>query len=493
MQGGWAQQEVGQAQVGYAARTTRLVQIVEDLAAHPAERVPQACEDWAATKGAYRFWDNEHVEAAAIRRVHIAKTLARCQGQELILAIQDTTDVDYRTHAATTGLGHWQGKRTKGKLPQGLKVHSVLAASQEGVPLGLLFQHVWVREAETVPEEEQVHRRHQSIEEKESGRWLLAQQAIQASFEPEQRVLTIADREADLYDLFAQPRPADKELLMRAKHDRRLKTEPQAQAEHLWERIRQTQAALIVAFEVPRSHEHKARSTKLAIRFATLTIAPPRPKKNQAVWKPIPLQVVLAEEVDPPEGETPVSWLRLSTMPVTGYEEAVQGVLWYSLRWLIERYHYMLKSGCRIEELQLETVQRLERALATYCIVAWRLLWLTYEAREAPESSCEVVLQKDEWQALYATIHQTPTPPQQPPTLHEAVYWIARLGGFLGRTSDGEPGVKVIWRGLRRLQDIAATWRLLHSLEPPTTCGSWEDYGLPMTHIFRKHPTERCR
>jgi hypothetical protein len=350
-------------------------------------------------------------------------------------------------------------------------VHSVLAASQEGVPLGLLLHQVWVREEEVASKEEQVHRRHRSIEEKESGRWLLAQQAIQASFEPEQRVLTIADREADLYDLFAQPRPAGKELLIRAKHDRRLKTEPKAEAEHLWERIRQTKAAVIVAFEVPRTHEHQARSTKLAIRFATLTIAPPRPKKNHAVWKPLPLQVVLAEEVDPPAGETPVSWLRLPTMPVTGYEEAVQVVLWYSSRWLIQRYHYVLKSGCQIEEVQLATAQRLERALATYCIVAWRLLWLTYEARQAPESSCEVVLQKAEWQALYATIHQTPTPPEQPPTLHEAVHWIARLGGFLGRKSDGEPGVKVIWRGLRRLEDIAATWRLLHLTEPPAPFG----------------------
>jgi hypothetical protein len=471
MQESWAQQEVGQAQLGHGARTKRLVQLVEDLAAHPAESVPQSCEDWAATKGAYRFWDNVHVEAAAIRRAHSENTVARCQGHELILAIQDTTDLDYSTHPATRGLGHLQGKRTKGKLPQGLKVHSVLAASQEGVPLGLLWQQVWVREEEVASQEEQEHRRHQSIEEKESGRWLLAQQAIQASFEPEQRVLTIADREADLYDLFAQPRPAGKELLIRAKHDRRLKTEPKAEAEHLWERIRQTKAAVIVAFEVPRTHEHQARSTKLAIRFATLTIAPPRPKKNHAVWKPLPLQVVLAEEVDPPEGETAVSWLLLTTMPVTGYEEAVQVVLWYSLRWLIERYHYVLKSGCRIEELQLETAQRLERALATYCIVAWRLLWLTYEARQAPESSCEVLLQKEEWQALYATILQTPTPPEQPPTLHEAVHWIARLGGFLGRKSDGEPGVKVIWRGLRRLEDIAATWRLLHLTEPPATFG----------------------
>lgn len=471
MQESWAQQEVGQAQLGHAARTKRLVQIVEDLAAHPAESVPQSCEDWAATKGASRFWDNEHVEAAAIRQAHIKNTVQRCQGRELILAIQDTTDVDYSTHPKTRGLGHLQGKRTKGKLPQGLKVHSVVAASPEGVPLGLLFHQVWAREEEAATKEEQVHRRHRPIAEKESGRWLLAQQAIQEAFEPAQDVLTIADREADLYDLFAQPRPVGKELLIRAKHDRRLKTEPKAEAEHLWERIRKSATAVIVAFEVPRTHEHKARSTKLAIRFASLTIAAPRPKKNHVVWKPIPIQVVLAEEVDPPEGETPVRWLLLTTMAVSGYEEAVQVVLWYSFRWLIERYHYVLKSGCRIEELQLETAQRLERALATYCIVAWRLLWLTYQGREVPQSSCEVVLQKEEWQALYATMHQTLTPPEQPPTLHEAVHWIARLGGFLGRTSDGEPGVKVIWRGLRRLQDITATWRLLHPCEPPAPFG----------------------
>jgi len=353
------------------------------------------------------------VEAAAIRQAHSESTMGRCQGQELILAIQDTTDLDYSTHPATRGLGHLQGKRTKGKLPQGLKVHSVMAVSPEGVPLGLLMQQVWVREEEPASKEEQAHRRHLSVEE----------------------------------------------------------TEPQTEAEHLWERMRQTPAAVIVAFEVPRTHEHQARSAKLAIRFATITIEPPRPKKNHAVWKPLPLQVVLAEEVDPPEGETPVSWLRLATMPVSGYEEAVQVVLWYSFRWLIERYHYVLKSGCRIEELQLETALRLERALATYSIVAWRLLWLTYQAREAPESSCEVVLQKEEWQALYATMHQTLTLPEQPPTLHEVVYWIARLGGFLGRTSDGEPGVKVIWRGLRRLQDIAATWHLLHLTLPPAPFG----------------------
>lgn len=157
-----------------------------------------------------------------------------------------------------------------------------------------------------------------------------------------------------------------------------------------------------------------------------------------------------------------MSWLLLTTLPVSTYQEAMQCLQWYSYRWLIERYHFVLKSGCNLEKLQLEDGQRIHRALSTYSIVASRLLWLTYQARENPDASCVGVLEAHEWQSLYCTVHQTPIPPASPPTLQEAVRWIAQLGGFLGRTQDGEPGVKTLWRGLRRLTDIANTWKLLH-------------------------------
>lgn len=139
---------------------------------------------------------------------------------------------------------------------------------------------------------------------------------------------------------------------------------------------------------------------------------------------------------------------------------------YYSYRWLIERYHFVLKSGCGLEKLQLETAERIHRALATYCIVAWRLLWLTYEARHNPDSPCDRVLEAHEWQSLYCTTHQTSIPPVTPPSLHDAVLWTAKLGGFLARKGDGEPGVKTIWRGLRRLHDIANTWQLLQTTHP---------------------------
>jgi len=139
-------------------------------------------------------------------------------------------------------------------------------------------------------------------------------------------------------------------------------------------------------------------------------------------------------------------------------------VQWYSYRWLIERYHYVLKSGCGIEKLQLETAHRIEMALATYSIVAWRLLWLTYLARCQPDTSCEQVLEPHEWQVLYATLHHQLYPHKAPPTLADVVNWIAQLGGFLGRKHDGSPGVKVLWRGLTRLHDLVEGWQLCQSL-----------------------------
>jgi hypothetical protein len=159
----------------------------------------------------------------------------------------------------------------------------------------------------------------------------------------------------------------------------------------------------------------------------------------------------------------------LTNRPVNTFEEAQQCVRWYGLRWLVERYHFVLKSGCCIEARQLETNERLERCLGVYAIVAWRLLWLTYQARQTPHAPCTVALETYEWQALYCYIHRTSTPPAEPPSLHQVVRWIAQLGGFLGRKGDGEPGVKVLWRGWQRLHDIAETWRLSH---PPPDVGN---------------------
>lgn len=451
----WATQELQTANFRDARLTKRLIRMVEDFSAHPTASVPQACGSWAATKAAYNFWDSDRVTPAAIRAAHIDRTLARSLQHATILVIQDTTEIDVTDHPATQEVGYLDHPKRRG-----LKVHSALAATTDGVPLGLLHQAVWRRDPAQMGKK---HTRSQrATAEKESQRWLTALEATQAALPSKPTVITVADREADVYDLFATARGPTHQLLIRAAYHRTV----QHPAHRLWEAMRQSPVLGTLTTTLPRGDDRPARSATLHIRATTLGIQPPQNRKARASLATIPLQVVLVTEAAPPAGVPPVEWLLLTTLPVDTLEDAIQVVEWYRLRWLIERYHYVLKRGCQVEKLQLETGAGLERALATYCIVAWRLLWLTYEARQRPDVPCTDVLAPHEWQALYCTIHRTPIAASDPPTLRQAVRWIAQLGGFLGRRGDGEPGVKVIWRGLRRLDDIVATWVLLHGLEP---------------------------
>jgi Transposase Tn5 dimerisation domain len=297
--------------------------------------------------------------------------------------------------------------------------------------------------------------------DKEGQRWLDALAATEAALPAEQTVLTVADREADFYDLFAAPRRPGSHLLIRAKPRRRVRHVERL----LGKAVRAGAAAGTIAVELRRGDDRPARRATLTIRFATLDIAPPSTHPRRKALPHLRLTAILAEEESPPGGQKPVRWWLLTTLPIATLADAERAVRWYALRWLVERYHYVLKSGCRIERLQLETAARLGRALATYAVVAWRLLWLTYEARRHPEAACEAVLPREQWQVLHRVVHKTDQAPASPPGLREAVRQIARLGGFLARRGDGEPGVKTIWRGLRRLEDLVTGWKL--SLQNP--------------------------
>lgn len=446
----WGEDELRHADLGDKRLNKRFIWTVAKLAARPEASVPEACDGWAETKAIYRFWSSR-VKPEAIRHVHQQSTLERDSGLATVLVVQDTTDVDFTHHPATQGLGYLDIVSH-----QGLKMHSALAVSVHGVPLGLLHQEVWARDAQELGKRHS--RRQRETKEKESQRWLSALQATQEAVPQAVRTITIADQEADIYDLMVLPRRAGSELLIRACHDRRVSGE----ARYLWETIRRQPVLERYSLNLQRKEDKPARVATVGIRYGSVEIAPPRHRKRRAELKAVRLNVVLVEEEEPPAEEKPIRWLLLSTLPIDSLEAAKQAVHWYTFRWLIERYHYVLKSGCRVEHLQLETADRLQRALATYCVVAWRLLWLTYEARRAPDTPCDQILSTEEWQCLYSATHRSAKPPTKPPTLHEAVRWIAQLGGFLGRKHDGEPGVKTIWRGLARLNDIMVGWSLAH-------------------------------
>jgi hypothetical protein len=446
----WVLQEFSDAPFADNRLNERLIKIANSFYESPESSIPQACKSYAATQAAYRFFSNNKVEPEAILMNHREETIQRMRKYDTVLAIQDTTTLDYKDHPATKGLGICGN--TEHDL--GLLNHTTLAVTVDGIPLGILSRHVWTRDPKELGK--RVTKRKRSTSNKESQKWLDALDSSLKDIPKHINVVTVCDREADIYDFFHKAVSEERHLLVRVTQKRRILEN----GNYLVQEIENSPVMGQILTNIPRDTENKRppREATLSIKYCPITIRPPVQRKDSKLLPNLKLYLVLAEEVTPPEGVTPIYWLLLTTLPVESIEQAVEKIKWYRQRWKIERYHFTLKSGCNIEELQLETIENLQNALAVYSIVAWKLLWLKLESEQNPEASCDIVLQEHEWQALYCVTNRVPTPPTQPPTLQEAVLMIAKLGGFLGRKCDGKPGVKVMWRGLRRLTDITQGW-----------------------------------
>lgn len=450
----WAVTEFGHAELGDDRRTDRLLMIATAFAQQPTAPIPQACGPGPATQGAYRFFENDDIEPEAIRDAHHQSTLERLRHQPVVLALQDTSMLNYSTHPHTEGLGPIGTRRQK---IIGLLLHSTLAVTPSGLPLGLLHTAVRARDPQAVGSAQQRHSK--PITEKESHKWLDSLSACQqvAPLCPGTLLVNVTDREGDLHDLFAQTlAPTDDprvHLLVRSKHNRRLAGDERL----LWDAVGRSRAAGTMQVRVGRRGEQPARLATLSIRFRPVTLAAPT---RQADQPPLTVWAIQARELRPPKGAAPILWRLLTTLPVTCVEEACEKVAWYAQRWQIEVIHKVLKSGCKIEQRQLETAARLERALAVDQVVAWRLLAFCKAAREQPDEAVSAWLSQAEWQALWCHVHQRTTPPTTPPSVRQAVRWMAQLGGFMARKGDGEPGPMTLWRGLHRLNDLTAMWRL---------------------------------
>ena len=445
----WAAREFATAKLGDARLTQRLISLVEKLAEHPQSSLPEALGEWSATKAAYRFFSNPKVTLQAIYDSHREATLDKMQNQSTILAIQDTTVFNFTLHRQTEGLGPIGQAGLSGFF-----LHSCLAVSAEGVPQGILAHHMWVRSPEG-KDSRNTHKK-RTLADKESARWIDMTKEVRNTVPDSTRVIMVGDRESDIFDLFLLA-ASHHDFLVRAAWDRRLHDSE----EYLWHAVESNPILGRTTVKIPRVDDRPERMALLTLQVATVTLRTPPHRKKENLQPPT-LTALLVREESSPNDEEPIEWMLLTTLSVTAMEQALQCLTWYTYRWRIERYHYILKSGCQIEKLQLETKDRMTRAVAVYSIVATRLLWLTYQARETPEAPCTVVLRESEWKALYVAKHKSTSLPKHPPNLQTAVLWIAKLGGFLGRKHDGNPGLKVLWKGLRRLEDLTTMWEILH-------------------------------
>ena len=426
----------------------RCNQLIDQLTRKPSASIPEACGSWKDTKAAYRFLTNEAVNPQKILAAHTQAIKSKLQQETgIILVPQDTTDCDYTSHPQTKGLGYLQGQRLFG-----IKVHTALAVSEYGTPLGILSQKQWVRPLSEC--EKRHHRVKEPLEQRESYRWITTLQEAAKIIPADKLAVVIGDREAAMYELFTTPRQSNIQLLVRAK-DR----DVQNGQGKLFTTMEGVKPAGTLKLRLQRIPNRPAREVDLMVRFALVSIVSSDQTQACSLWC-----VMLKEQPSPTTTEKPIFWVLLTTLPITTFAKAVKLAQWYTHRWVIERFHYCLKSGCKIEELQLQEESRLERAGVVYSLVAWKLLWLTYEAREHPRESCERVLSSEEWQIL-VKLTETKQPLHTPPTMREAVRMIAQLGGFLARKSDHDPGVKTLWRGLRRFTDMLTAWRIFKVLD----------------------------
>lgn len=373
----WAEEEFGGCALPDARLQTRLLSLARDFYARPQANVAQACASRAKTKAAYRFLDHEKTTMDTLLQPHFLSTEARVCAEKVVLAVQDTTSLNYTAHAATEGMGPI-GSTANG--PQGMHLHSTLAFSTQGTPLGFLDVQCWARDPADFGKKAKRHR--VPIEEKESFKWLKSYRAVaevQARC-PGTTLVSVGDREADLYELFedALAHPEGPKLLVRAEHDRQLHDEQN----RLWETMQSQLVEGIQVLQVPRQGSRAARAAHMNIRYAAVSLLAPTGHKGL----PIPVWAVFAQEQDAPVGVKPLEWMLLTTIPVTSFEQAIEKLMWYARRWGIEVLHRTLKSGCRIEQRQLGQADRMEACLAIDLVVAWRIYYLNKLGREAPQA-----------------------------------------------------------------------------------------------------------
>lgn len=441
----WTETEFAGLDLGDARLNKRARTLMERLSSKPTVGVPQACRSWGETMAAYRFFDNDEVEWEAILEPHWRQTEQRMASQPVVLCLQDTTELDFNGRWAT-GLGPLSYEAQRG-----MYLHPTYAVTPERVPLGVLDAWMWARE----PKDAQGHRG--GI--KESQRWVEGYERVAETAEnlPDTRLVYVADREADMIALMARAQelgtPAD--WLIRSTHDRAL-----PEGARLWTSTSEGEALGQIEFTMGSRHGVKERQVRQQIWMRRIEL-PAGPGQS------VTATCLVAREFDAPTGIKPVEWRLLTNRAATTLAEAIELIDWYRARWEIEMLFNVLKNGCRVEAMQLGAMERLERALALYLVVAWRVAYLMRMGRGCPDLDAELFFDVDEIRSAYLL-----TEVKQPdkPKLNAVLRLIARLGGFLARKGDGEPGAKAIWLGLKEIHVAARTLQKLRALGQAGNC-----------------------
>jgi hypothetical protein len=397
-------------------------------------------------KKAYNLLSNDRVDFAGIQSQAISLTKSNLAGLDRVLVAQDTTHINLAGHAKTEGLG-LQSEKTLGML-----VHSAIACTTNGEPIGLLHQKVWTRikeegtffslDADGNPKEE-----------KESYRWIETFREITTNIPEGVKLTVIADRECDIYEMLVDGVNSDADFIFRVAQKRRTSEGISIQEKLLSQPV-------IGQIEVEVGHNSRTGKPKYKkvyeVRACSITVRKPKNSKSKDLPESITANYVCVTEIDS-ENSLVNSWILATNIPINSFSAVEEIVRYYSLRWRVETFHMTLKSGLGIEKAQQRKFESYKPLIHVYSVIALYIMQLTYVARFNPKMSCEHYFDECEWKLLYRMANKTTKSPKKPYTIQQAIFYLAIIGNGKRAKSDGPPGVKTVWKGLQLLYKTMET------------------------------------
>jgi hypothetical protein len=455
----WIEQELSRCEFKDLRHGKRLEKLLGQFSDEIGGSIPWACQDWANTKAAYRFLANGRVNEAAILSGHFQATQERCsaaQGKDPILVLHDTTEFSYqRERTAPIGLLKsaymWHDGKGRPRLHTlcGLLMHSSLAVTTEGLPLGLAAVKFWTRSKFKGCNalKKKINPTRVPIDQKESIRWLENLKQSTVLLADGQRCVHIGDRESDIYEFFCAAQAAETHFLVRTCVDRLAGDGRHTIADEMKEvRIQGLHRVQV------RNKRGDVSEAVLEIRYRRIRVLPSRGKQKQ--HPPLGLTVIHVQERGKPQGREKIHWKLMTDLPVASRRDALEKIQWYSLRWKLETFHKILKSGCQAEAAKLRTAERLVNLIAVLCILGWRIFWMTMINRSVQAATPKLAFTGLELRLLDQLVKDEKDARSRPKPLSAYLTKLARLGGYLARANDAPPGNMVMWRGISRLTDI---------------------------------------
>lgn len=424
--------------------TKRLVETLEQMAKNPTKSILGATKDRNSARGFYRLLGNAKFSLVKLAEESRKITIEKIVEHKTVLAIQDTTDDNLNGHKKTEDLGY------SSEHVLGIKIHSCIAVTPEGLPLGLLSQSYETRK-EAKSKLTKAEKAARPIEEKESYRWLEMLRDSTKDIPDSVNVITICDREGDFYELYAEAMKIGKDFVIRVTHDRKT-----AENEKVIEKIRDRESCGQVTVDIPRNtrNNRPARKAVMEVACCSVNVLKPDTINSANVLESIQMNIVRITEISVKDDQEKIEWILATSLPVTNADDAIKIVEYYVQRWKIERFHFVLKSGCKIEEIQQRSYERIKAVLFIKSVIAMFIMTITYIGRILPDLPCNVFFEDDEWKILHKIVNKTKYAPDEPYSLADAVKYLGTLGGYKRAPSDGPPGLKSVWNGLHELYNV---------------------------------------